>query len=109
MLAVDGVELAAGLLEAAGVEVGEALIVEHVGRIGLLDIGGEIDVVVLRHAAGNERGSHGDRSDSQRRPNRPARLSLFTKYMTGLSPFGVAIPTPAPPSWTQRRPSICRD
>ena len=44
MLAVDGVELAAGFLEAAGVQIGKALIVEHVGRIGLLDIGGEIDV-----------------------------------------------------------------
>jgi hypothetical protein len=47
------------------IQVGEALIVELVGRIGLLDIGGEIDVFVDRtcwsnQSAGNRRENHGE-------------------------------------------------
>ena len=48
MLAVDRFELLAGLLEAALLEIGETLIVELVGGLGLLDIRREIDVVVRR-------------------------------------------------------------
>ena len=48
MLAVDGFELLAGFLEVALLEIGQALIVEHIGRLGLLDIGGEIDVFLGR-------------------------------------------------------------
>ena len=91
MLAVDGVELAAGLLEAPGIQVGETLIVELVGRLGLLDIGRQIEVLLLRcsRPAGQRRGS--DRDDGERQARSLASRELFvTKNMVGLQPFSTA-------------------
>ncbi len=46
MLPVDGIELAAGLGNLAGIEVCETLIVEHFRRIGLDRQLGDVDVLV---------------------------------------------------------------
>ncbi len=53
MLLVDGIELAACFRRLAGIQVGEALIVEHLGRIGLCRQLGDVDVRIIL-AAGHK-------------------------------------------------------
>ena len=89
MLAVDRLELLARLLEAPAFEIGEALIVEHVGRLGLLDIGGEIDVVVGRACRQNS-GEASDANAIRTLRDRLSSASFRVQRTFEIRPFGAS-------------------
>ena len=53
MLAVDSIEFLGGLIEAAGIQIGQSLVIKNVCRFDRVDICIEIDVIVLRGTTGN--------------------------------------------------------
>ena len=73
MLAVDGLELAARVPHLAGIEVGKALVVKRVGRLGFTGQLGNVDIRIRLARGKNDR-----RSRRKKRKIDNARRLLHT-------------------------------